>query len=108
MVNLTRSRVLSGTPNSKLRKLVLSEAKDPKSEIPLTLADLRAGESARIACIECEHAARCDRLIAYGLSAGRRITLIQRSPAFVIRVDETELALDAEIANCIQITRENE
>jgi len=71
----------------------------------LTLADLRAGESAQIDCVECEHAARCERLNAYGLIEGQMITLMQRSPAYVIRVEETELALDEEIARCVRVVR---
>ena len=71
----------------------------------LTLADLRAGESAQIDCVECEHAARCERLSAYGLVEGQTITLVQKSPAFVIRVDETELALDEEVARCVRIVK---
>lgn len=72
---------------------------------PLTLADLRAGESARIDCVQCVQATRCERLNAYGLIEGQMITLVQKSPAFVIRVEETELALDEEVARCVKVLR---
>jgi ferrous iron transport protein A len=68
-----------------------------------TLADLSAGQRAQIACIECPHAASCERLMAYGLVQGQTILLVQKHPAFVIRVDETELALDELVARCIHI-----
>jgi Fe2+ transport system protein FeoA len=68
-----------------------------------TLADLDAGQSAEIDCIECEYPSRCDRLAAYGLVRGQTVTLVQRKPAFVIRVDETELALDESIARCVRV-----
>ncbi len=71
-----------------------------------TLADLRAGETARIACVECERAERCERLLAYGLIEGQLITLVQRAPAFVIRVEQTELALDEEVARCVKVKRD--
>ena len=74
--------------------------------VSFTLAHLRAGESARIACVECERAERCERLIAYGLIEGQLITLVQRAPAFVIRVGQTELALDEEVARCVKVTRD--
>jgi Fe2+ transport system protein FeoA len=68
-----------------------------------TLADMRDGETARIACVQCSQAARCERLMAYGLAQGQWVTLVQSRPAFVVRVDETELALDTEVARCIQV-----
>src|SRR5690242_16913955 len=71
----------------------------------LTLADLQAGESARIACVQCAQAARCERLQAYGLAQGQVVTLLQVSPAIVLRVDETELALDTDMARCVQVER---
>jgi ferrous iron transport protein A len=69
----------------------------------LTLTDLKAGESARIACLVCERAGRCERLLAYGLVEGQTVTLLQKNPAYVIRVDETELALDEEVARCVRV-----
>ena len=75
--------------------------------LPWTLADLDAGESAEIDCIECEYPARCDRLAAYGLVRGQTVMLVQRKPAFVIRVDETELALDESIARCVRVFKES-
>jgi ferrous iron transport protein A len=68
-----------------------------------TLVDMRDGETARIACVQCTQAARCERLMAYGLAQGQLVTLVQSRPAFVVRVDETELALDTEVARCIQV-----
>src|SRR5690242_19402237 len=76
------------------------------STLVLPLADLRAGESARIACVQCVLAARCERLLAYGLAQGRLVTLLQTSPAYLLRVDETELALDADVARCVQVERQ--
>lgn len=70
---------------------------------PRTLADLTAGARAQIACIECPQAASCERLMAYGLVQGQTVYVVQKHPAFVIRVDETELALDELVARCIHI-----
>lgn len=68
-----------------------------------TLADLSPGERAEIACVECDRAASCERLMAYGLVQGQSVLLVQKYPAFVIRVDETELALDELVARCIHV-----
>lgn len=69
-----------------------------------TLADLSAGQRAQIACLSCENAASCERLMAYGLVQGQSVLLVQKHPAFVIRVDETELALDEFVARCIHLS----
>jgi hypothetical protein len=34
---------------------------------------------------------------------GQLILLLQTKPAFLIRVEQTELALDHEVARCIQV-----
>ena len=41
--------------------------------------------------------------MAYGLVQGQIIRVIQCSPAFVIRVDETELALDLQVPRCVRV-----
>ncbi len=71
----------------------------------LTVADLRPGESARITRVQGVRVGRGERLMAYGLVPGQMVTLVQNSPAFVIRVEETELALDRAVAACIEIAR---
>ncbi len=68
-----------------------------------TLADLSAGQRAQIACLQCDNAASCERLMAYGLVQGQSVLVVQKNPAFVIRVDETELAMDELVAQCIQV-----
>ena len=47
--------------------------------------------------------ARVTRRLLFGLVPGSEIELVERQPAYVIRVGETELALDAEIAREILI-----
>ena len=46
-----------------------------------------------------------NRLAVFGLVPGTEITLLQRRPACVVRVGETELALDLEIARRILVRR---
>jgi ferrous iron transport protein A len=86
-------------------KRIRASSGSTRANAPLvrTLLDMRDGETARIACVQCSQAARCERLMAYGLAQGQLVTLLQSRPAFVVRVDETELALDAEVARCIQV-----
>jgi len=44
-------------------------------------------------------------LAVYGMTAGARVTLQQKQPSFVVRVGETELALEADIARQILVRR---
>ncbi len=43
------------------------------------------------------------RLMAYGLVPGARFKLLQRRPAYILRVGQTELALESEIAASVHV-----
>ena len=43
------------------------------------------------------------KLLAMGVHTGMQITLEQRFPSFVIRVNRTRIAIDREIANSIKV-----
>jgi Fe2+ transport system protein FeoA len=68
-----------------------------------TLGELGAGEAACVVCVGSEGAGRPGALAAFGLVPGAVIRLVQRQPACVVRVDETELALDGEVADEILV-----
>jgi len=68
-----------------------------------TVGDLTSGERARVLRLAGEKASRRNALAVFGLVPGSEIELVERQPAYVIRVGETELALDAEIAREILI-----
>jgi len=67
------------------------------------LSRLQVGKSARISFLTPSFHKRFDRLTAFGINPGVVLNLHQRKPAFVVRVGETELALDAEIADEIYV-----
>lgn len=66
-----------------------------------TVCDLAAGSRARVLHLAGERSR--DALAVFGLVPGAELELLQRSPAFVLRVGETELALDAAVAARILI-----
>jgi ferrous iron transport protein A len=43
------------------------------------------------------------KLLAMGIHTGMHITLEQRFPSFIIRVDRTRIAIDKDIANSIKV-----
>jgi len=69
----------------------------------LPLGSLRAGTLARVARVDCGDEAVDRRLLAYGLAPGARIEVLQRRPALILRIYETELALAPEVAAGIAV-----
>jgi DtxR family Mn-dependent transcriptional regulator len=63
------------------------------------------GESGRIVFIAPKFHDRMDRLAALGVVPGSDIRLHQRSPAFVLEIGETTVAIDPEIAGEIFVKR---
>lgn len=68
-----------------------------------TLRDLARGERARVVCLGARSRNRQGSLAVFGLVPGAEVTLLQQRPACVVRVDETELALDPDIAGEILV-----
>ena len=62
------------------------------------LSDLMPRQSGVVVRIATRQAARLDRLSALGVVPGSVVTLQQRMPAFILRVGETELTVDENIA----------
>jgi len=77
----------------------------PMDEQAVALDSLSAGEKAELLELSCMSGSRRNTLTVFGLTPGTVITLLQRSPSFVIRVGETELGLDREIAEGIYVKR---
>ena len=71
----------------------------------LALDELEEGEESELVCLDCEQAHRRNALAVYGLVPGTRILLHQKRPSFVVRVGETELAFEADIAREILVKR---
>lgn len=68
------------------------------------LRSLASGERARVSCVGVRGTGRSGRLAGFGLVPGAEITVVQQRPTTVVRVDETELALDGAIAEEILVT----
>ena len=65
----------------------------------ISVDQLRAGQTASVLSMSGDR----NRLAVFGLVPGTEVTLLQRRPACVIQVGETELALDREIARRILV-----
>ena len=70
-----------------------------------SLKELEVGENGRIIFVLSNSHARLDRLSAMGIVPGSVIRLHQKSPAFVIEIGETTLALDPDIVGEIFVKK---
>ncbi len=65
------------------------------------LTEARIGERYRIVFIATRRHSRLDRLGVLGIYAGNDVHLHQKKPSFVVRIGETDVAIDTEIARDI-------
>lgn len=71
----------------------------------VSLPDLMLGDEAKIVFISSKYHARLDRLSSFGIIPGGVIKLHQKQPTYVVRIGETELALDKDLAKEIFVKK---
>ncbi len=75
----------------------------PNGTAPQPLSGLRPGDSGTIVRIATNEAERVVKLSSLGVMPGVRVTLVQRNPAVVLRIAETTIAIDGEVADGILV-----
>ncbi len=70
-----------------------------------SLDDLEIGEKAEIRFLQPDSHDCTDKLANFGVIPGTVVRLHQKKPSFVIQIDETDLALDDDIARSIYVKR---
>jgi DtxR family Mn-dependent transcriptional regulator len=71
----------------------------------MRLSEFEVGASGKITFIVPSDAYRISKLNSLGIAAGSIIKLVQKTPSFVIQIDETTVALDPEIAKEIYVRK---
>jgi len=79
------------------------QAREDLKPIVVSCDHLRVGESARVAYFSTREHSRLLKLSALGISPGISLRLIQKWPAFVVQCEETEIALEPDIAKNIYV-----
>jgi DtxR family transcriptional regulator, Mn-dependent transcriptional regulator len=79
------------------------QTRDELKPIVVSCNQLRIGESARVAYFSTREHSRLLKLSALGISPGASLKLIQKWPAYVVQCDETEIALEPEVAQNIYV-----
>jgi len=81
------------------------QARDELKPIVVSCDQLRIGESASVAYFCTREHSRLLRLSALGISPGISLKLIQKWPAYVVQCEETEIALEPDVARNIYVWR---
>ncbi len=71
----------------------------------MPLTELHIGGDARIVFISSKYHARLDRLSSLGIVPGSILRLHQKQPTYLIKIGETELALDGDLAKEIFVKK---
>lgn len=79
------------------------QAREDLKPIVVSCDQLHVGESARIAYFSTREHSRLLKLSALGISPGVSLRLIQKWPAYVVQCEETEIALEADVAKNIYV-----
>lgn len=74
-------------------------------EHEVALNELNPGEQGRVAYIITTQHLHLQKLYSLGMSPETEITLQQISPSYIIKVGETEIAVDKEVASQIYIRK---
>jgi DtxR family Mn-dependent transcriptional regulator len=82
------------------------QARDELRSIVVSCDQLRVGESARVAYFCTREQSRLVKLSSLGISPGISMKLIQKWPAYVLQCEETEIALEPEVAKNIYVWQE--
>jgi Fe2+ transport system protein FeoA len=76
------------------------------SDGPRPLSSLAAGARGVVVDVQGrtrEYAARGDRLLAFGVSRGATVTVLQTFPGIVFLCDQTELAVERGVADTVLV-----
>jgi len=73
--------------------------------VVMRLSDFEIGAKGKITFIVPTKSSRLSKLNALGITAGSEIKLLQKNPSYIIKIDETTVAIDPEIGNEIFVKK---
>ena len=82
------------------------EAKDVVDNVVIPLTRLEAGRTAKVAYITTPSHPRLHKLISFGLTPGVLLKVHQKSPSYVVSCEQTELAMEEDVAGSVYVWRE--
>ena len=73
--------------------------------IVVSLDKLPPGDTGRVMYVETKSHRRLDKLASFGLVPGALVTMHQRQPSLVVRIGETQLAMDELVARSVHLQK---
>ena len=73
--------------------------------VVVPLNKLKAGQTGRILYISSKHHSRIDRLTDLGVTPGEEVRVHQTFPAFVLKIRETDIAVDTDVLKDVYVRR---
>ncbi|MFN0112426.1 MAG: metal-dependent transcriptional regulator [Blastocatellia bacterium] len=84
------------------------QIEDHVNSLVTSIDRLEVGEDAKVAYVSAANFPRIRKLSSFGISPGVQVKLKQKFPSFVIQCDETQIALENDIARDIYVWRKND
>lgn len=81
-------------------------AREQVNSLVTSLDRLTVGEEARVAYVSAQHHPRIQKLSSLGILPGVPVRVHQRFPSFVVQCEETQIAIEEEIARDIYVWRQ--
>ncbi len=69
-----------------------------------TLCSMEPKKTGRISHLETKDPGILQKLVSMGILPGMPVTLLRRSPSYLLEVDQTRYAVDSEIADHIYVS----
>ena len=85
--------------------LCCQKAVKQPEKIVLSLSELKSGQIAKIVYVATKHHVRLDHLTNLGVSPGAEVLVHQTFPSFMIKVGQTDIAIDNEIVKDIYVRK---
>lgn len=83
------------------------EARQSVESLVVPLTRLAAGEEGKVAYLSSASPSRLHKLMAFGIAPGMMVRVHQHYPTMVVQCENTQLAMEEEIARDIHVWREN-
>ena len=81
-----------------------SSPKDTAKPAPLrALTEVPSGQWVKVVVLRTQDHDRLHLLLSMGISPGTRLRIHQRTPVFVVQVDQSEFAMDSDVAQDIRV-----
>lgn len=84
------------------------EAKRTTSSAVMTLRDMGVGETAKVVMVNTTNPERMEKLLALGVHPGVTVKVLQKSPALVIEIGRSQIAMEPLVGGSVNVWKRSE